>query len=299
MSKLSNYKGHIAILAANLFLGIHIPVSKALLADWMTPTGYMLVRILFATVIFWGVGLFMPKEKVTAKDLMLIALGGLFGFTLGQYSFALALKYTSPVNVSLMVALSPVVVMLLAALFLKEKITRNKVVGVTLAIAGAALLILRAGQAGSGSNDMLGILIMAFNITSYSLYIIITGMVSGRYSGVTLMKWMYLTNLVFVVPMGLGGLSSQPVFTTGGFTTGWWLLIYVLIFSTTLAYFLMPVGLKTVKATTVSVYMNLQPIVASVVAIIAKQDTFTWDKPVALALVIAGAYIVSKHGSGK
>lgn len=121
------YKGHIAILIANVIFGLHIPVSKALLAGWMSPLGYMLVRILFATLVFSGVSLFQPKEKIRPKDLLLIGIGGLFGFTIAQYTFALALNYTSTVTVSLIIALSPVIVMLLAALFLKEKITRNPI----------------------------------------------------------------------------------------------------------------------------------------------------------------------------
>lgn len=288
------YKGHIAILIANIIFGLHIPVSKALLAGWMSPLGYMLVRILFATLVFWGVSLFQPKEKVSPKDLLLIGIGGLFGFTIAQYTFALALNYTSPVTVSLIIALSPVIVMLLAALFLKEKITRNKVIGVTLAIAGAALLILCTGNGGSGSNNLFGIGILIINITCYSIYLIITRKVSAKYSGTTLMKWTFLTNLIVVLPFGYRELLIQPVFSTAGAHSGWWLLAYVLLMSTVVGYFLMPAGLKRLKATTVSIYMNLQPVIASAVAILIGQDRFSWDKPVAAALVIAGVWFVTK-----
>lgn len=291
------YKGHIAVLTANVIFGLHIPVSKALVSSWMTPLGYMLLRILFASIIFWGVSLFQPKEKVKPKDLLLIAVGGLLGFTIAQYTFALALNYTTPVTVSLIIALSPVVVMLLAALFLKEKITRNKIIGVALAIVGAALLILCNANSGGGSNNMAGILILLLNITCYSIYLIITRKISSRYSSVTLMKWTFLTNLIIVLPIGYSELLAQRIFTTGGFHEGWWLLAYVLLISTVVGYFLMPVGLKRLKATTVSIYMNMQPVVASVVAIIIGQDLFSWDKPVAALLVIAGVYFVTQNKS--
>lgn len=291
------YKGHIAVLTANVIFGLHIPVSKALVSSWMTPLGYMLLRILFASIIFWGVSLFQPKEKVKPQDLLLIAVGGLLGFTIAQYTFALALNYTTPVTVSLIIALSPVVVMLLAALFLKEKITRNKIIGVVLAIVGAALLILCNANGGGGSNNMAGILILLLNITCYSIYLIITRKISSRYSSVTLMKWTFLTNLIIVLPIGYSELLVQRIFTTGGFHEGWWLLAYVLLISTVVGYFLMPVGLKRLKATTVSIYMNMQPVVASVVAIIIGQDLFSWDKPVAALLVIAGVYFVTQNKS--
>lgn len=72
---------------------------------------------------------------------------------------------------------------------------------------------------------------------------------------------------------------------------------FVILFSTSLGYFLMPFGMKYLRATTVSVYMNLQPIVASIAAICVGQDVFSWDKPIAAILVLAGAYIVSTSPS--
>lgn len=57
--------------------------------------------------------------------------------------------------------------------------------------------------------------------------------------------------------------------------------------------FLMPLGMKRIRATTVSVYMNLQPVVASITAIAIGQDTFSWFMPLAGILVLSGAYIVS------
>lgn len=289
-------KGHLAILGTNIIFGLNIPASKALMSGFMTPLGYTLARILFATLLFWAAACFFPREKVRPKDLFIIAVGGLFGFTLAQTTFAVALQYTSPVRVSLIIALTPVMVMLLAALFLKEHITRNKIIGIILATGGAALLILHAGSGGGGVNDLLGIVIMFANITCYAIYIIITRNVSARYSPVTLMKWMFLCNLIVMAPFGVRGFLVQPVFAEANWE-GLLILAYVLIIATAVSYFLMPVALRRLRATTVSVYINLQPVIASAAAIVLGQDFFTWDKLVAAALVIAGAYIVSRQSA--
>jgi drug/metabolite transporter (DMT)-like permease len=66
------------------------------------------------------------------------------------------------------------------------------------------------------------------------------------------------------------------------------------LFATGLGYFLIPYAMKFLRATTVSVYTNIQPVVASLVAIAVQQDVFTWDKPVAAVLVLLGAYIVTR-----
>lgn len=286
-------EGHVAILFANIFFGLNIPFSKTLLTYWMTPTGYMAARTTFALLIFWILQCFLPKEKVAPKDLLIIALGGISGFLLSQYTTATSLKYTSPVYFSLIVALSPIMVMLLAALFLKEPITRKKIFGVVVGVAGALLLILHSGGSGLGKNNLFGIILAVMSIVTYSLYLIITRSIAQKYSAVTQMKWIFLFTSIIIIPLGIKDISKQVIFSPACNWNGILDLGFVLLFPTFLGYFLLPFGMKYIRATTVSTYMNLQPIVASVAAISVGQDSFTWDKPIAAALVMTGAYIVS------
>lgn len=286
-------RGHVAVLSANVIFGLNVPVTKALLGNWMTPLGYMATRTLSALVLFWVIQCFTPKEKVSRKDLLIIAVGGIMGFIISQYLTAISLQYTSPVYFSLIVALSPMVVMLLAAFFLKEPVTRHKIMGVVLGIAGALLLIMRIDRGASGTNDMWGITLALISITAYSIYLIIMRSVARKYSAVTQMKWMFLFTALILVPLGAGEFSQQTLFSPDWRWDGVLELGFVLIFATACGYFLMPFGMKYLRATTVSIYMNLQPIVASIAAIFIGQDTFSWDKPIAALLVILGAYIVT------
>ncbi len=286
-------KGHVSVLCANAIFGLNVPVTKALLTDWMTPLGYMATRTLVALLVFWTVQCFLPKEKVGWKDLLIIAVGGLMGFIVSQYLTAVSLEYTSPVYFSLIVALSPVVVMLLAALFLKEPITRRKVAGVALGVAGALLLIVQASGETSGNNHLFGILLALVSITAYAVYLIIMRSISQKYTAVTQMKWMFLFTGIILIPLGLGEFDQQVIYSSAWNWTGVAELLFVAVLATSVGYFLMPFGMKYLRATTVSVYMNLQPVVASVAAIMAGQDVFSWMQPLAAVLVIAGAYVVS------
>ena len=74
-----SYSGHLTALSANLIFGLNMPVTKALLDRWMTPMGYMMSRVLFAAVFFWIASLFLKKERVSGRDLWIIAAGGFFG----------------------------------------------------------------------------------------------------------------------------------------------------------------------------------------------------------------------------
>jgi drug/metabolite transporter (DMT)-like permease len=287
-------KGHTAVFISNIIFGLNIPIMKALLSDWMTPLGLMASRALFALILFWIVSMFVPREHVAAKDLLIIALGGIMGFVVSQFLTAVSLQYTTPVYFSLILAMSPMVVMLLAALLLKEPITRQKVLGVCLGIAGAGLLVLKIDNASaSGRNNLWGVVLAIISITAYSIYLIIMRSVSLKYSAVTQMKWMFLVTSLILVPMGLNEVDQQRIFTSAITWQGLMELGFVIVLATSVGYFLMPFGMRYLRATTVSVYMNLQPVVASVAAICVGQDTLTWEKPVAAILVIVGAFIVS------
>ena len=251
-------KGHVAILSANVIYGLNIPVTKALLDKWMTPWGYMATRTLTALLIFWVIQCFTPKERITRRDLLTIAIGGIMGFVVSQFLTALSLQYTSPVYFSLVIALSPLCVMMLAALLLKEPVTRQKSVGVVLGIAGAVLLIAFADSSNAdGSNNLLGIGLACVSIFAYSIYLIIIRSVAQKYSAVTQMKWMFLFTAIILVPLGVYEYPQQAIFSSECDWSGILELGFVIIFSTSLGYFLMPFGMKYLRATTVSVYMNL------------------------------------------
>lgn len=290
-------KGHIAAITTNVIFGLNIPITKSLLSGWMSPMGYTLTRMLFGMSMFWTISLFQKKEKVIFKDLMMIFLCGLLGLVATQVTFAIGLRYTIPVTYSLILALSPIVVLILSTVFLKESVNRKKIFGVIMGITGAAIIILQSSNGSSGSNTIFGIIISVISVTCYAGYIIITRKVSAKYSPVTMMKWMFLLSAFILLPFGISVLPEQQVYSSATSFTAISELLFALVFSSIIAFFLMPVALKRIKATTASIYVNLQPLVASSVAIIIGQDIFGWDKVVALILVIVGVYLVTQSNN--
>lgn len=290
--------GHAAVILANVIFGLGVPVTKYLLEDWTTPMVYMALRCIGAALIFWLIAAFLPNEKVEKKDLIVIMLGGLTGFVISQTLTAWSLNYTSPVYYSLIATLVPIGTMLLAALFLNEKITGIKLLGVCLGIAGAALLVLVKWQTEAGSNDLLGIFFALMSLLTWVIYLIITSKVSAKYSAVTQMKWTFLVSTIAVLPFAWNEFGQTKLFSGDyGFTEGLMGIggmAFIVIFATVMGYFMIPYAMKYLRATTVSIYTNLQPIVASLIAIAIGQDILTWDKPVAAVLVLVGAYLVTQ-----
>ena len=286
-------KAHMAILLANLLCGFGIPVTKILLDEWVTPLGYMFTRCAGAAAIFWVISWFMPKEKIRARDLLIIVLGGLMGVVVSQTLTAWALVYTTPVYFSLIAVLTPVSTMILAALFIGERITRQKMGAVLTGIAGALLLVVAGWQSGSGKNDLLGILLAILSLLTWSEYLIITRSVSNKYTAVTQMKWIFLVSSIALLPFALSELGEQRLYSRAWGMDGVLEMLFIVVFATVSGYFAIPYAMKYLRATTVSIYTNLQPIVASFIAIAIGQDRFSWDKPVALLLVLLSAYLIT------
>ena len=275
-------QAHSAIFFANTIFGLGVPVTKLLLDEWVTPMGYMATRSLGACILFWVIAAFLPKEKVERKDLITILFGGLLGFVISQTLTAWALDFTSPVYFSLIATLTPVAVMLCAALTIGEKITPMKSLGVLLGIAGAVLMVLMSQSLGSGKNDLIGISLAILSVLTWAVYLIITQM-----------KYVFLISAIVTVPIALPELSQNALYTAAWGWDGVLEMAFIVVCATALGYFLIPFAMKYLQATTVSIYTNLQPVIASLVAIMLGQDILTWDKPVAGILVLLSAYIVT------
>lgn len=290
---------HTSLLIANIIFGLGVPVTKDLLTNWVSPMAWMATRCIGAAAIFWIISLFMPRERVPLRDLVVIMAGGLLGFVISQTFTALAIDYSTPVYVSFVATLTPVATMLCAALFIGERISRKGVVGVLVGIVGAMLMVVMNWQGGSGRNDVLGIGFAVLSLLTWAVYLIITRHVSGKYSAVTQMKWVFLVSTVAILPFSWSDLGSARLYSAQWQWSGALEMAFIVVFATVAGYFAIPYAMRYLKATTVSVYTNLQPIVASFVAIAIGQDVFTWDKPVALVLVLLSAWLVTRYGQAK
>lgn len=288
---------HASLLIANTIFGLGVPVTKLLLDNWVSPMAWMATRCIGAAAIFWAISIFMPREKVPPRDLLVIMLGGLLGFLVSQTFTAWAIDYSTPVYVSFIATLVPVATMLCAALMIGERMSRKGVVGVAVGIAGAMLMVVENWQGGSGKNDALGIGFAILSLLTWAVYLIITRHVSAKYSAVTQMKWIFLVSTIAILPFAWSDLQHATLYSAAWQWSGVLEMAFIVVFATVAGFFAIPFAMRYLKATTVSVYSNLQPVVASFVAIALAQDVLTWDKPVALVLVLLSAWLVSNTPS--
>lgn len=283
-------KGHVAILVTNIIFGLNAPLAKfALGAEGFSAQVLSLFRIALAAVLFWGLSLFVPREKVARRDLLLIFFASFFAITLNQPVFLLGLGGTSPFNASMISNTMPILTMLLSALFLREPMTWKKVLGVLLGVVGAGMLLL-AGPNGVQPIS-LGDGLILLSLSSYIIYLTLFKNVATRYSPITLMKWMFLFSLLSCLPIFTGDVlhfDYSHVTLRGGLCAG-----YVALFATFISYLLIPIAQHRIRPTVISMYGYVQPIIAGLMSLYLGMESFTVSKLLAVGLIFVGVYLVS------
>lgn len=277
-----------------------MPVFKYLLTADVPPEAITIMRAIFACMMFWLVSFFMPKEKVLPKDLCLLFVCALCGVGINQWLFVIGLKNSSPVNASIIATAVPIFVLLLAALVLKEPITAKKSLGVFLGVSGGLLLVFNSTQTTSGTNSLWGDMLMLLNQLMYSVYLVLSKPLSRRYSSVIMMKWMFLFSTLALAPFCLQYMQYVPMFHRETFNVSQlYVLLYLLFGATFVSFMLIPMALKQIRPTTVSMYNYVQPIIASAIAVAVGQDTFSMQKLLSAALVFVGVYLVTQSKNEK
>lgn len=290
--------GHITMFCVVSFFAINIPISKHLLQEgYISPYGLTIARMVFATIAFWIASLFVTKERIDRKDHFTIFLGGLLGITFNQGLFIFGLSNTSPVDASIITTSTPLFAMVIAALVLKEPITTKKVSGVLLGGIGAIFLVYTShhGDVSTDSSTIGNIAVVCSSL-SYASYLVVTRPLSAKYSSITLMKWMFLYSTIILLPFLYKDLLNAPLFSQPD-VLPYILISYTLLFATFIAYTLIPVAQKRIRATTISMYNNLQPLIASFIAIGLGQDHFSGTKAISGIMILVGVYLVTQSKS--
>lgn len=295
--KSNNISAHLAVFGANLIYGVNYTVAKDVMPEFVTPNGFILIRVLGAFLMFWLLGFGMKiSQKIERKDWPRIALAGLFGVAVNQLFFFQGLSLTTPINAAIIMTINPVMVLLIAAIVLRNKITLTKTAGILLGLSGAIMLtVYKNGVLAipSFSQDtVLGDSLVLINATSYALYLVIVKPLMTKYQPVTIVKWVFTFGLIYVLPFGVTEVvafnwSNFPVYIYGE-------IAFVVVGTTFFAYLFNMYGLKKLSPSVVSIYIYLQPFLATLFALAWGSDSLSLSQIMAAALVFGGVYLVSK-----
>ncbi len=286
-------QGHLIILLVNILFGLNLVITKAVFPNSISPEGLTLARALFACIAFWITSLFVKKEKVAKKEKGLLVLCGITGIALNQGFFLKGLSLTSSVEASILATCTPMFVIVLALIFLKEPITWKKASGVLVGASGAVLLVSSGADINSQGSNLAGNLLIILSSLSYAIYLVLVKPLTLKYSSVTIMKWMFLFALPVLVPLDWTALINAPAFIQPFHPRVLWMIAFILVCGTYLTFLMIPMALKRIRPTTVSMYNYVQPTVAAIVAATTGSDHLNWQKGISVLLIFSGVYLVT------
>lgn len=293
MSKIA--KAHLALFLVGTLYAINYIVAKDVMPDFIRPSGFIFYRVFGATILFWLVHAIISKEKIKREDYPRFIQCALLGIAMNQLFFFNGLSLTSALNASVIMTSNPILVVLAAAVILKEAITPTKVVGLVLGVLGAttliALPVLLNSDAEWKAGNSLGDLFILINAISYGLYLISVKPLMAKYEAMTVIKWVFTFGCVLVFPFGYAQAievewSTMPVKIMLEVT-------FVIVFVTFLVYFLNVFAMKTVSPSVVSSYIYLQPVIAGILSVALGYDELHWIQVLAAILIFVGVYLVS------
>ena len=216
----------------------------------------------------------------------------MLGFFVCQVTFLMGIPHITPMDCSVLSAISPIYTMIIAAIVLKEPITWQKTAGVIISFAGIIYLIVsRSSATGTAETSMFGILMLILNSLSFSLYLGIFKPLIGKYSVITFMKWIFLFAFVVSAPFSAKEILTLDLNVIPAIQLAE--LAYLIFCATFITYFLIPVGQKRIRPTLVSMYSYVQPIIAIVISITVGMEMLTWQKVFAAIMVFGGVVVVS------
>lgn len=292
-----NLIAHLAIFGANLIYGINYTVAKDVMPTYIEPLGFIFVRVSGAVLMFWFLFRFFYYEKVDKKDLVKLALCGLFGVAINQMLFFKGLNLTTPINAAVIMVTNPILVLLLGFAMLSEKFTLRKLLGITLGAIGAFLLITNGGNVSLDPKHYSGNILVLLNASSYAIYLVMVKPLMQKYKPITVVSWVFLFGFIFVIPFGWNEFQAIVWKTMPSFII--WEVVFVVVGTTFFAYLFNIYGLQALNASVVSSYIYLQPVLASVIALWAQSDELSFIKLLSATIIFLGVYLVSKKNALK
>jgi drug/metabolite transporter (DMT)-like permease len=291
----SNVKVHLALFTVSLIYGATFTIAKQVMPAFVQPFAFILMRVSVAAVLIFIFHSLFIKRKITDwRDMKQLCISALFGVAFNMLLFFKGLSITTPINGAVLMMNTPIFVVVFAALYLKEKITAQKILGILIAAFGAVLLM-GGSSFNFSAQTVWGDVMVTANAIIYAFYLVYAKSLMQKYHPLTVTMWSFLFGWIVVLPFGAGEFMEID-FTS--FTPKIWLFVaFVTVGSTFLTYVLNAYALRKASSSLVGSYIYLQPVLATLIAIFSGKDMLTLEKLVYILIIFTGVFLVSwkKH----
>lgn len=275
----------IAILLATSFWGMSYVITKFALAE-IEPFALLMIRVSFSTIILVIISLVTKASLIPLlprwKKIATLAVSGVL---LSQMGFIVGLKYTTPSHGALIYTLAPIFIAILSFFFRKERLTLLKIIGIAIAFSGAVALVTEKGIDFSNTS-FLGDLIMFGAVLGWSHYSVFSKDVVKEFGTRRTMTLTFIFSIPLILPLTIVPALNQPWSEVS--PTAWGGAIYLIVFATVGSIYLFTFSLRKLSATTASVFIYLQPVIAAVMSVVILKEVLTLNFYVAAGMILSG-----------
>jgi drug/metabolite transporter (DMT)-like permease len=286
---------HLALLFTNLFFAMNLGAVKHLTnLQLAKPFGINVARVGVSTVLLWCLYLMKPgKIRIQKGDMKRFFLCALTGIAINQLLFLKGLSLTHSIHAALLMLITPILIVFIAAWILKERLGILKVTGLALGVSGALVLILAKDNAAAGNDIILGDVLIIINAVSYTAYFILVKPLMQKYDPVIVIRWIFTFGFLMVLPFGWTEFIEIPWerYTALDYTS----MGLIVITGTFLAYLFNVYGIKILGASVAGFYIYTQPVFAALIAMLFLHEDLSVYKLVAAALIFTGVYLANRQ----
>lgn len=253
--------------------------------------GFIILRVTGAALLFFLASLMVVKEKIDLKQHGLrLLFCSVFGVAANMLMFFKGLEITTPINGAILMLATPIFVFVLNTIINKQKMLMSQLLGILIACLGCFMLM-------SGKNfefssvTFIGDVLIVLNAISYAGYLVLAKELLKHYHIITVSKYTFAIGAILVLPFGWQELNEAKFALMN--TEIVIKIVFIIIFTTFITYLLNAWAIMKAGPTIVGAYIYLQPILATIIAIILQKDTLDLHKIWATLLIFAGVYITS------
>jgi len=280
-----------ALIAVMLVWGSTFVVTKAA-AEEIPALTLALIRFAVASIVLvplalWRGGLARMQRPLPIKSLLLMSLSGIVLFTI---AFNYALVFASATQGSLIYALLPAAIAAAAVLFLHERPTRRRILGVALSILGVALVIAAGEQSGASPQPLVGALWMIGAVVAWTAYTVFAKRLAEA-DQLVVTTLISVLGVAVLLPMSAIELTNTQ--WTMPSTQAWLGVVFLGVVASALAYIAYSYALRELDASLVGVFTNLDPLVGVITAVLVLDETLHSVHIVGGAVAFAGMWLAS------
>lgn len=269
--------------------GVNFSVVKAGLQA-MTPLSFTAVRMVLAAVVLFGIALALRGAEWPSKGdrWRLLALG-LLGNGFYQLLFIAGMARTRAGVAALIVAAGPAWIAIISRLLGRERIPTLGWAGIALQLVGVTFVVGSTKGFESGGEGLMGAGLIAAGSVAWAVYSVLLQPLTVRTNGIHLSAITLVSGAVMVALLAIPDMRALDWSTVGA--VGWGAVAYAGLGAMVIAYMLFYRGIAVLGPTRTSMYGNLQPIVAILVAWAVLHETPTGWQLLGAATIMAGLLV--------